>query len=73
MISFVATTDGPTTYFKDKGVGKLLPGQSKTIKLGKYTLQSGVPSGPASVFSHSDLNFNGTKVFFECSQDFSVQ
>jgi hypothetical protein len=70
MISFVAVPDGSTTYFKDKVFGSIAPGASKTKTLGKYKVDS-TSINQDEVYSHSDLNYSGTKVFFQCYQNFT--
>lgn len=74
MISFVATTGGPTTYFQEVKFGSIKPGASATRKLVIHYSPSLAtsPAGAASVSSHSDLNYKGTKVYFQCSKDFSI-
>jgi len=72
MISFVSTNGGPTTYLKEKEVGIVNPGKSQTVSLGTYTISSTTPIGAAQVLSHSDLNFNGSKVYVQCDEAFTV-
>lgn len=71
MISFVGTNGGPTTYFKEKSA-RLTPGQTKTIKVGNYAAAANTPTGPSTVFAHSDTNFKSTKVYFDCQQAFQL-
>jgi len=74
MISFVSTTNGPTTYFKEVGFGSINPGITvkRPLEINYSPSLATSPSGPASVGSHSDLNFSGSKVFFQCNAPFTV-
>ena len=71
MITPVATP-GTTTYLKEKSVGLVTPGQSKTVKLGKFTPASDFALGESSILSHSDVNHPSTHVYFECITDFTL-
>lgn len=75
MISFVSTNDGPTTYFNEVGFGTIKPGKSATKPLVldySPSLVVNAPAGSAQVYSHSDLNYPGTKVFFQCYTNFTI-
>lgn len=71
MITPVGTY-GPTTYLKEKADGPITPGNSKSINLGKYTPTSEDAIGEASILSHSDLNYPGAHIFFDCVTDFTI-
>jgi len=63
---------GSTVYLKEKSVGLVAPGQSKTVNLGKFTPSSGDALGASGILSHSDLNHPSTHVYFGCTTDFTL-
>jgi len=71
MITPIATP-GTTTYLKEKSVGLVTPGQSKSVSLGTFTPSSGYALGDSGILSHSDLNYSGTHVSFDCVTYFTL-
>lgn len=71
MITPIATP-GTTTYLKEKYVGSVAPGESKTVNLGKFTPTNNYALGDSGILSHSDVNYPSTHAYFWCVTYFTL-